>query len=252
MFTFAERDREIFAGTLSGALAFRFFLFLLPWTLVIVVILGFVIAGDPGSSQDLVDRFGVRGALAQALVDATNQGRGSRWWALGVGLVGTAWAAIGCVRTIRLVHYMAWDQTPEPLRRVHRAVGAFVGANVLILGTPVLGAWSHASSGFVGDLAGIVGVFVVYVALWVMLSTFLPHRSTPWRFLVPGAVLVALGTHVLHLLTVYVFGPRAEGSASVYGAVGVAAVMLTWLYLVARLIVASAVLNALLYERRRL
>jgi uncharacterized BrkB/YihY/UPF0761 family membrane protein len=55
----------------------------------------------------------------------------------------------------------------------------------------------------------------------------------------------------MHLLTVYVFGPRVEHSASVYGAVGVAAVMLTWLFLAARLIVASAVLNALLHERRR-
>lgn len=249
-FAMWERDRDIHAGTLAGALAFRLFLFLLPLTLVIVALFGFLISNDPGTSDDLVDRFGLRGALADALLQVSEQGRANRWWALGVGLVGMAWSGMGAVRTLRLVHFIAWGQIPTRIPNVVRAVAAFIGVNVVILGVPLLGQWARAIFGLLGTLSGIIGVFVVYVALWVVLSAALPHRHTPRRYLVPGAVLVALGTYVLHLVTVYVFGPRVEHSASVYGSIAVAAVILTWLYAIARLIVGSAVVNAVLYDRR--
>lgn len=249
-FAIVERDHAIFGGILSGALAFRFFLFLLPLTLVLVVLLGFAISKDPSSSQDLVDRFGLRGALAQSLVEVTNEARAQRWWALAVGLVGMGWAALKCVRLIRVIHFVAWDQPLERLRDAHRAVGVFVAANVLLLGVPLLAEWVHAVAGVLGSLVGILGVFAFYVALWVAMSALLPHREAPWRFLVPGAILVAVGTQALQLATVYLLGPQVEGKVSVYGAVGVAAVILTWLFVIARLMVASAVLNAVLHERR--
>lgn len=251
VFSLGERDRDIYAGTLAGALAFRFFLFLLPWALALVALLGFVISRDAGSAQGLVDRFGLRSAVAQALVDAADQGRAHRLWALVVGLSGAAWASLGAVRAIRLAHFLAWDQTPQPLRRPHRAAGAFIVANVVLLAGPLLTEWFRAFFGTFGDLVSIVGVFALYVAFWVYVSVLLPHREMPARYLVPGAVLIAIGNHILHLLTVYLFAPRVEHATSVYGAIGVATVMLAWLFVIGRLIIGAAVLNAVLDERRR-
>lgn len=249
-FAVAERDSAIFGGVMSGALAFRLFLFLLPLTLVLVVLLGFAISSDPSASQDLVDRFGLRGALAQGLVHVTNEGRANRLWAFVIGFFGMSWAALGCVRLIRVLHFVAWDQPLERLRSPHRAAGIFVLANVLILVVPLLAEWVHAVAGIFGSLVGILGVFAFYVVLWVALSALLPHGDAPWQFLVPGAVLIAVGTQCLQLATVYILGPQVQNKVSVYGAVGVAAVLLTWLFIIARLIVASAVLNAVLHERR--
>jgi uncharacterized BrkB/YihY/UPF0761 family membrane protein len=45
---------------------------------------------------------------------------------------------------------------------------------------------------------------------------------------------------------------RIESASELYGALGAASAVLLWLYLIGRLVVASAVLNATLWERRRL
>jgi hypothetical protein len=43
---------------------------------------------------------------------------------------------------------------------------------------------------------------------------------------------------------------RVEHASELYGSLGVAAAILAWLYLIARLMVGSAMLNATLYEHR--
>ena len=61
---------------------------------------------------------------------------------------------------------------------------------------------------------------------------------------------MAVGTLGLHALTVFYAAGRVSKASQTYGALGVALVTLGWLYLVARLIVGSAMLNATLWERR--
>ena len=78
----------------------------------------------------------------------------------------------------------------------------------------------------------------------------LPHRSTSWRDLLPGAVLVALGTQVIHLTVVLYLAPKIGRSSELYGTLGASTVTLLWLYLCARLLVAAAFLNAALWEQR--
>jgi uncharacterized BrkB/YihY/UPF0761 family membrane protein len=80
----------------------------------------------------------------------------------------------------------------------------------------------------------------------------LPHaRDAGWRDLLPGALLLAAGAQVLHLVTVFYLAGRIESASELYGALGSASAVLLWLYLIGRLVVGSAVLNATLWERRR-
>ena len=62
-------------------------------------------------------------------------------------------------------------------------------------------------------------------------------------------MLVALGTQVIHLAVVLYLAPKIGRSSELYGALGAATVILLWLYLLARLIVAAAFLNAALWAR---
>jgi uncharacterized BrkB/YihY/UPF0761 family membrane protein len=78
----------------------------------------------------------------------------------------------------------------------------------------------------------------------------LPHRAASWRDLVPGAALVAVGVEALHLFTVLFLGPRLESATQLYGGIGVATTVLLWLYLTGRLVIAAAVLDASIVERR--
>jgi uncharacterized BrkB/YihY/UPF0761 family membrane protein len=91
----------------------------------------------------------------------------------------------------------------------------------------------------------------VCAAAWWLVSYFLPHGDAPPQALIPGAILFAVGVGALRVATVYYFARKVTSASSWYGELGGAAVLLAWLYLVGRLIVASAFLNASLWNRRK-
>ena len=95
-----------------------------------------------------------------------------------------------------------------------------------------------------------VAALVPYAALWVLIAVRLPHRAAPWTALLPGALVLAVGLQMLHAVIVYVITPWALAKQGTYGALGVAAALLVGLFLISRLIVASAVVNATLWDRQ--
>ena len=62
---------------------------------------------------------------------------------------------------------------------------------------------------------------------------------------------MAIGADVLHLLTPYWIGHLVARKTSTYGPVGVALAVLLWVYILGRIIVASAGLSAALWYRRQ-
>ena len=93
-------------------------------------------------------------------------------------------------------------------------------------------------------------MFVPTAGIWLLITLRLPHRAASWKALVPGAVLGAVGLELIHVFTAYVLAPYATAKEGTYGALGAAAALLLGLFVVSRLVVASAVLNATLWERR--
>ena len=92
-------------------------------------------------------------------------------------------------------------------------------------------------------------LLAVYLAAAVWMMDKLPHRGS-WRDLWPGALLLALGTQAIHLVVALYLAPKLGRSSELYGALGAATVVLLWLYLLARLVVAGAFLNAALWEQK--
>ena len=246
-FSFYERDRARYGGLLAGAVAFRLFLWLVPFVLFLVGLLGAVTDIEGSAPGELSDSLGLQGVLAETLSDSARQ-RG--WWiAIILGLFGTAWAGMGVVRAMRVSHSAAWGVPPDRARNVLLASVLVSGTAIgLIVLTFVIG-WIRHNTGVFGLIAAL-GMLFVYFLGWLLLSIWLPHGDVEIRALVPGAVLFALGIELLHLFTTYYLADRAARAASVYGALGTALVLLFWLYLLARLMVGSAVLNAELSARR--
>jgi membrane protein len=101
--------------------------------------------------------------------------------------------------------------------------------------------------------AGVVASLIVvapYAGIWLLVSLRLPHRGVPWRELIPGAVLFAVGADLIQIGAAYVLGPMALSKQGTYGALGIAAALLLGLFLLGRAIVAAAELNATLAERQ--
>lgn len=247
-FRVAERDRLHLGGLLAGALAFRLFLWLLPFTLLLVGALGAVTAAESDAPGDLSEELGLQGVLADLVKDGAEQ-RG--WWiALLIGLFGTAYAGIGAARALRISHAAAWGIRPGRGPNPLRASLWLFGVVLVLLCTSAFSTWLREHIGIVGSVVTIVAVGVVYFLVWMRISSVLPRRDVPTRALVPGAVLVAVGLQGLHLFTVYYLSDRAERATSLYGAIGAALTLLLWLFIISRLLVAGAVLNAELSQRR--
>jgi uncharacterized BrkB/YihY/UPF0761 family membrane protein len=246
-FDVAARDRAHFGGLLSAALAFRLFLWLLPFTLLLVGMLGAVTAFFDDAPDDVSDELGLQGVLADLVQDGAEQ---SGWWiAIAVGLFGTAYAGVGAVRALRVSHAAAWGirpaRGPNPLKGSLWLFVVVLG----LLAASALSTWLRGHAAIVGSVATIAVMGIVYFLVWMRVSSLLPRREAPARALVPGAVLVALGMQGLHLFTAYYLAGRAERATSLYGAIGAALTLLLWLFIIARLLVAGAVLNAELAQR---
>ena len=102
-------------------------------------------------------------------------------------------------------------------------------------------------------LGPLIGLLLVGTlgGTWLLLSSLLPHGPAPWRALIPGALVVAIGLGAMHLVSAYYLPHKLSSTSQLYGALGVAATVMTWLFVACRLIVAATVLNALLWERDR-
>lgn len=100
---------------------------------------------------------------------------------------------------------------------------------------------------------GLLATFALLLpfgGFWLLISMRLPHRDATWIALLPGAVLFAVGVEILNAVSAYFIVPEAETKQGTYGSLGLAAALLLGLFFLSRLVVATAVLNATLWERR--
>jgi uncharacterized BrkB/YihY/UPF0761 family membrane protein len=243
-----ERDRETGGGIIAGALAFRVFLFLLPLVLVLVAALGFAAHADPEAPQDLAKTAGIGGLTAQSVAKSAKLADNGRWVTLAIGLFALYLGASAFVKAMRIAHALAWRQVAGPLKRTWRAVLALVVIVIGFLGLIALAARVREGGPLLGVWA-TVGLLIVVAVSWLGVTIVLPHGDAPWTALVPGALVFAVGTQILHVVTVYYVAHKVASSSDLYGPIGVAVALLGWAYLFGRLTVAAATLNATMWDR---
>ncbi len=248
-FRWFERDKQIAGGVLGGGLAYRFFFWTLAFSLLFFGALGFT----PGrlNTRAAAEETGLTDEVAKAVASAAEQSQDGRWWLLVLGVYFTLWFSFSLLRALRLVHAAAWQVRPRPLGLPHAAVGAVLAAPVVLaaLGAGIGWLRVHLGTGL-GLLATLLWAAAV-AALWVAVSYRLPRGDVAsWKELLPGAVFVAVGAETLHLFTVYFLADRLASSSELYGALGLAGTMLFYLYLLGRIVVWSAELNAVVADVR--
>ena len=77
------------------------------------------------------------------------------------------------------------------------------------------------------------------------------RRGTGATDLIPGSLFYAFGVVLVVLSNILILDRLLEEKSSTYGALGMAATLLLGFFLIRRVIVGAAVLNATLYDRRR-
>jgi uncharacterized BrkB/YihY/UPF0761 family membrane protein len=246
-----EHDRAVGGEIMAGAIAFRSFVFLLPLVVVLVVTLG-IVADESGDGAYAIEQHaGVSGIAAQSVTQSARLSSGGRWIALFLGLIALYSTSIALARALRIAHALAWGAAVPPMKRSWRVALVVIGAALVVyLVVTVVARLKEASRGGDGFVVAICGMFV-FAALWLGISYLLPHGDAPWKALLPGSVMVGVGAMALHLITVFYVSYRISRSSSLYGSLGAAIAILAWAYLVGRLLVSSAVLNASLHRERQ-
>lgn len=249
-FSTLERDVASGGGVLAAALAFRLFIFMVPFVFVIVTAIPTATDATDADPTELADRFGMAGLVATAIESADDISFWNRLALLVAGLFALVLAGRSLVRVLRITHGLAWHARVPKLQKPTRAALVLIAVIFLLV---IFGSLTSRLQ----DQVGILGLVPMLLAgagvagLWTFVQYHLPRADVPWQKLVPGAVLVALGVEGLQIVTVVWFSRYIESKSETYGAIGAALAILLWAYFLGRIIVSGAMLNAALYEQEQ-
>ena len=240
-----DRFDEVHGGYLAAAVTLAAFTSIFPLLLVTVAVVGFL-SIDSDLPTQIIGRLGLTGAAAQAVLDAIEVAQKSRRGALGFGTIGLLWSGLGMVAAIQYAFDNVWQVKGRGLKDKLGGLIWLVGSVVILLVSFGLTAVLNIVP-WLAPVSIVLGLAVNF-ALWLWTLKALLNVVVPWRALVPGAVLGAVGLEALKLLG-SIFVPRAvSASSALYGSIGVVFAILAWLFFFGRLAVYVAVVNVVRWE----
>ena len=243
-------DRRHGGGLLAGALAFRLFGAMLPLALLLTVLLGYAATVDESAPSEAGEAIGIGPAVLESMADSAKLSSGTRWSVIVFAVFALLLSGSSAARAIRAVHSLAWEGKVGRFKRPLPAALVMLAAIAAFAAVIAASTKARAEMG-AGGLIITLSAIGIFFAIWLGLSWLLPHGDAHWRDLVPGALLVAVGIQLIHLGTVLFIADRIERASDAYGPLGIAFTLLFWLFVVSRVIVGSAMLNAALFHRRQ-
>jgi membrane protein len=166
-----------------------------------------------------------------------------------VGLAVLVLSVLGFARTMQRTFEAAWDLPRSGLRGYGPGLlgaAAFVGEVIGLVVLARLLAPLHPP-GFTAPLLWTVAATLV----WWPVQRLLVGGRVPWRDLAPGAAVTGAGQAVVMGLASVAFEPALARQQERFGALGVAATIVTGLTVLGVLLVVGAVLGATLSGRER-
>ena len=247
-----ERDRQFPTSLLTGALAAKIVIFLIPFLILIIFMLGLAVDYAERSAAEAVEDAGLTGMFAQAVEDSEAASGQLRV----VGLLFTSfamvWAANSLGRTIRLSTSVVWR---SPRRRVDRWWLVPLTVIAVALGAMLINAASQQLNvaGPIDDIIRLAIEMGLIAGIWLVVSRFLPHdpAATRWRDFVPGAIVMAIALITLRIATVVYLAPKWGTLSERYGDIGMVLVLLSFAYLVGLAVVGSAHVNSATFYTQR-
>jgi uncharacterized BrkB/YihY/UPF0761 family membrane protein len=249
-FEAVERDAQTGGGVLAAAVAFRLFMFLVPYAFVMVTGFGLAATGVGQNPKDAARSAGISGLLASAVRSASSMSLANRILALLLGGVALAFTARSLVGVLWIVHRLIWGVQPSRKPTPWAAL-ILIGFTTALFGMADLAAWMGTQSISLRVVALFLTI-IVSGAAWFLASLWLPRDESEWTAVLPGAVVVGLGVGLLHLLTISYVAHVVSRKSSLYGAIGIALALLLWTYFAGRLLTASIATNASLWKRRKM
>lgn len=228
---------------LAGAVAYQIFFALLPFLLLVVGVFGFFLeARDVRREVESLLRDVLPVVAVPRFIDQLTNGRVA---SIGLGLVGTVWAATALHAALDSALQAVYGRAPKAsfVRSKLAALGfaGLLGLLALLsfafsfviqvlsdsLGAVIIGRSQRATIELASPLFGLAMGF----ALFFVVYRIVPRERQPLSSLLVGSVIAA----VLWELAKFAFAllSRRIGVFQAYGALALAAGLLTWIYLTA-------------------
>jgi membrane protein len=240
------------AGQLAALIAYYGFVSLFPLLLVLVTVLGFVLQGDPGEQQRILN-----GALGQFPLVSDQLKLHSLTGsdvALAIGVVGSLIAGMGITGATQNAFNRVWSvpfkDRPNFLFAHLRGLGmlAILGT-LFIVSTTVAGFVGSSSHAAPAVVAGIVVAFVLNLALFMTAFKLLTAVEVPWRDLLPGVIVATVFWQLLQHLGGFYVDHELKRTGPLYGVFALVLGLLAWLYLGAQLTIFAAEINVVRVRR---
>ncbi len=255
-----RRYGDVGGNQLAAAFTLQAFLSVFPLILAGLAVLGFMAAHSHGVTSGitgkgdlagrLVDQLGLQGESAKMMTDAVGAAERSRKAASIVGFLGLLWSGLGLVAALQFAFNSVWQVKDRGMKDKAFGLAWLGGAAVLFVGGAAVTTVLRWLPGFLAPV-GILVTFAVSLGLWLWTLRVLPNTKLPWRALLPGALLGAVGLEILKVVGAYYVPKAVASSSALYGSLGIVFAVLAWLLIFGRLVVYSAVLNVVRYEQQR-
>lgn len=198
--------------------------------------------GPAAMADRLSARFHVTGASAESIRILFERPPGATGSITIAGLVVLVFSLLSLTRSVQRTYEAAWQL---PAVGVRGTLNGMTAIGLLIASLLVL-------SLLVGMLrqvqAGSALVFLLRVvantAVWLVLQSLLLSRRVELRRLLPGSIVIGVGSAILTLYSALWMPRLIENNAGRYGIIGITFAILTWLILVCLLVVTAAVISA--------
>jgi hypothetical protein len=242
-----ERDRETFASVLGSAIALRLFLFFVP---IVVAVVGFIqmVMGSNRISQ-LLSQANIKGGMAAQIASATRTSKNSGFLIFAGGLLAAIWAGRSLTRVLAACAAGSWQLGGVRGKATLKMAGMVTG---LLFAMVVIAAVINrirVHSGVALAATSLLVVAVVYAGTWFVVTWTLPRGTPDPGALLPGAAVVGIGMALLQAFMQFYLPDKIARSSHTMGSIGVAVAVLGYLFFFGRLLAASFVLDAVVYEK---
>jgi uncharacterized BrkB/YihY/UPF0761 family membrane protein len=240
-------DTDSGAPVLAAALGFRVFLFVVPYVCLALILGGYLSSVENRNPSAMFRGRGIAYLTAKSVAASTSLSEGARVITLLLVVYALYLAARSLVKVLYIVHALVWAVPRSKPKKPNRAALLLIAVVAVAAGlTAVIDRLRQVVP--LGSGASLLLYTVLLTGTWWFVSAWLPHRDCPLIVFLPGAVVFALGTIVLELITILWLPHYLDGRSALYGTLGLSVTLLLWAYLLGRMMTLAAVLNASLWD----
>ena len=256
-----KRFSETDGGSYSAALTYYMFFSIFPLLIVGTAALGFVTQGDPELQRDLYER----GRQAFPMIEDALSPEGfaaierARQELAVTGLLLALYTGSGAIVALEhaLNKVQRIDDEPNFLEKRLRSLKwlAILGLGTLLsVAVSMAATWTGQTiGGFAGGAAAtLLRVVAGFVGLGIFATAykFLPVKEQSWAEVLPGAAVASVAFEILKYAGSLFIAGGEESRNATFGAFAAAATLLVVSFLLARVTLLAAEVNAVLAERR--